>query len=84
MSVCRTTKTFVACVLVTLFAVPRSLLAQSHVVSAADLQTELVRTTQMRQHNLETVRQFLSSQRAESALASAHINSGQVQSAVRR
>jgi len=75
-------RTFVACVLVTLFAVPRSLMAQSHVVSAADLQTELVRTTQMRQHNLETVRQFLSSQRAESALASAHINAGQVQSAV--
>src|SRR5215469_10222222 len=75
-------RTFVACVLVTLFAVPRSLMAQSHVVSAAALQTELVRTTQMRQHNLETVRQFLSSERAESALSSAHINAGQVQSAV--
>ena len=73
---------FVACVLITLFAVPRSLLAQSHVVSAADLQTEVVRSSQTRQHNLETVRQFLSSQRAESALASAHINAGQVQSAV--
>ena len=49
-------RTFVACVLVTLFAVPRSLMAQTHVISAADLQTELVKSSQVRQQNLETVR----------------------------
>jgi hypothetical protein len=75
-------RTFVACLLVTIFAVPRSVLAQSHVVGAADLQKETVRSTQARKHDLETVRQFLSSQKAENALKSAHINAGQVQTAV--
>src|SRR5437763_8780465 len=42
----------------------------------------MVTSTQARQHNWETVRQFLSSQRAENALKSAHMNSGQVQTAV--
>jgi hypothetical protein len=74
-------RTFVACVLVMLFAVPRSLMAQ-HLVSPADLQAELVKASQARQHNLETVQQFLSSPKAEKALASAHINAGQVQDAV--
>jgi len=64
-----------------LFAVPRSLMAQ-HLVSPADLQAELVKNSQARQHNLETVQQFLSSPKAEKALASAHINAGQVQDAV--
>jgi predicted anti-sigma-YlaC factor YlaD len=39
--------------------------AQSHVVSPADLQKEMVAGTQARQHNVKTARQFLSSQRAE-------------------
>ena len=71
-----------ACILVTIFVVPPSLLAQSHVVSPADLQKEIVASTQARQHNLENVRDFLSSPRAENALKSAHINSEQVQTAV--
>jgi hypothetical protein len=71
-----------ACILVAIFAVPPSILAQSHLVSPADLQKELVASTQVRQHNLETVRQFLSSERAENALKSAHINPVQVQTAV--
>jgi hypothetical protein len=71
-----------ACILVTIFAVPSSLVAQSHVVSPSDLQKEVVASTQARQHNLETVRQFFSSQRAENAMKSAHINAEQVQTAV--
>jgi hypothetical protein len=71
-----------ACILVAIFAIPHSLLAQSHVVSPADLQKEMVASTQVRQNNLETVRQFLSSQRAENTLKSAHINPVQVQTAV--
>jgi hypothetical protein len=71
-----------ACILVAIFTVPPSLLAQSHLVSPADLQKELVAGTQVRQHNLETVRQLLSSERAENALKSAHINPVQVQTAV--
>src|SRR5207245_5926873 len=75
-------RALVACFLVTIFAVPPSLVAQSHVVSPADLQKEMVASTQARQHNLETVRQFLSSPRAENALKSAHMNPEQVQTAV--
>jgi hypothetical protein len=75
-------RALVACILVTIFSVPPSLLGQSHVVSPADLQKEMVTNTQARQHNLETVRQFLSSPRAENALRSAHMNPVQVQTAV--
>src|SRR5215470_3192454 len=75
-------RALVACILVAIFAVPPSILAQSHVVSPADLQKELVASTQVRQHNGETVRQFLSSQSAVNALKSAHINPVQVQTAV--
>jgi len=73
---------FVACMLVTIFAVPRSLLAQAHVVGTADLQKEMVTNTQIREHNLESVGQFLSSQKAENALKSAHMNPERVQAAV--
>ena len=75
-------RALVACFLVTIFAVPSSLVAQSHVVSPADLQKEMVASTQARQHSLETVRQFLSSPRAENALKSAHMNPEQVRTAV--
>jgi hypothetical protein len=73
---------FVACILVTIFAVPQGLFAQTHVVSSAALQNEAVRSSQARQHNLVIVRQFLSSQKAENALKSAHMSLGQVQTAV--
>jgi hypothetical protein len=73
---------FGACILVILLALPRSLFAQSHVVSTAELQTELLERTRMRQHNLEIVHQFLSSQTAKKAFASAHVNANQVQGAV--
>jgi len=74
----------VACVLLTIFAVPPSLLAQAaeHVVSPSDLQAQLVTSTQTRQHNLETLRQFLSSERAQKALRSAHMNPEQVKTSV--
>jgi hypothetical protein len=75
-------RAFVACILVTIFAVPPSLLAQSHVVSAADLQKETVTSTQARQHDLESVRRFLSSEKAENAFKSAHISPEKVQTAI--
>jgi hypothetical protein len=75
-------RALIACILVAIFTVPPSVVAQSHVVSPADLQKEMVANTQARQHNLETVKQFLSSPRAENALKSAHINAEQVQTAV--
>jgi hypothetical protein len=71
-----------ACFLVTIFAVPSTLVAEIHVVSPADLQNEVVRATQARQQNLETVRQFLSSEAAQKALKSAHMDPVQVKTAV--
>ena len=75
-------RALMACVLVVLFAVPMNLMAQTHVVSPADLQKEMLQATQTRQRNLETVQQFLSSPRAQKALQSAHMNPEQVKTAV--
>lgn len=72
----------VALVLVAIFLVPSNLLAQSHVVSPADLQKQVMSASQVREHNLQTVRNFLSTPTAEKALKSSHINSQQVQTAV--
>jgi len=73
-----------ACLLVTIFAVPPSLMAQasSHIVSPADLQKAALSATQVRQQNLASVRQFLSSDRATKALQSAHMDATQVKNAV--
>lgn len=72
----------VALVLVAVFLVPSDLLAQSHVVSPADLQQQVMSASQVREHNLQTVRNFLSTPTAEKALKSSHVNSQQVQTAV--
>ena len=72
----------IACILVTIFSVPSSLLAQIHVVSPADLQKEVVNATQRRELNVEKVRQFLSSEMAQKALKTAHMNSEQVKTGV--
>ena len=71
-----------ACILVMIFAVPQSLLAQAHVVSPADLQHQLLAASQARQSNLETVERFLSSPTAVKALSSLQVNASQVTSAV--
>ena len=78
----RFARVLTACVLVTFFLLPSEALAQSHVVNPADLQKEMVKSTQARQHNLDTVRQFLSTPRAEKALKSAKMDPVQVKTAV--
>ena len=70
-----------ACALA-LFAIPQNLAAQTHVVSTADLQKAAVAATQSRQHNIETVQQFLSSPSADKALKTARIDAKQVTQAV--
>ena len=70
------------CFLAAIFAIPPALVAQVHVVSPAELQQQAVSATQLRQHNLETVRQFLSSPRAEKAMESAHMDTQQVKTAI--
>jgi hypothetical protein len=72
----------VVSVLALWFAAPQGVLAQSHVVSPSDLRKEVVTASQTRQHNLEVVRGFLSSDQARTALKSAHMDPEQVNSAV--
>ena len=71
-----------AIVLGVILAVHPNLLAQTHVVTAGELQKEAVARTRARQHNVETVTQFLSSPTAKKALKSAHLNATQVKTAV--
>jgi len=81
-SVWQPIRAVMAGILVVIFAFPSNLVAQAHVVSPADLQKETIATSQARQRNLQTVIQFLSSQRAQKALKSAHMAPQQVKTAV--
>jgi hypothetical protein len=72
----------VAILLVALFIVPTDALAQSHVVSPADLQKEAIAASQVRQHNLDSVQRLLSTPAAEKALKSAKMDTQQVKTAV--
>ena len=71
-----------ACGLAFLFAVPQNLVAQSHVVSPAELQKATLAATAARQQNIETIRQFLSTPAADKALKQAQIDAQQVKQAV--
>ena len=66
------------------FAVPQSVVAQAvdHLVSPSDLQRAAVGASQQRQQNLDTLRAFLSSDKATKAMKSAHMNPQQVTEAV--
>ncbi|HEY6273348.1 MAG TPA: hypothetical protein VIX19_15315 [Terriglobales bacterium] len=66
----------------TILQSPATLLAQNHVVSPADLQKEVVQASQARQHNLDTVKRFLSTPTAEKAMKSAQIDPREVNAAV--
>ena len=71
-----------ASTLAVVFMIPQDCLAQSHVVSLAELQSATVAATQAREQNIETVRAFVSSPAAEKALKSAHLDSQKVKTAV--
>jgi len=66
------------------FALPQNLLAEgaAHLVSPSDLQQAVVQASTVRQQNVEKVREFFTSERADKALRSAHINPEQVRNAV--
>jgi hypothetical protein len=81
-SVWQPVRILMAGMLIVLYAFPSNLAAQAHVVSPADLQQETMAASQARQRNLQTVTQFLSSQRAQKALRSAHMDPTQVKTAV--
>ena len=70
-------------VLAAIFALPQNLLAEgAHVVSSSDLQQAAVQASTVRRQNVEKVREFFSSERADKALRSAHVNPEQVKNAV--
>lgn len=73
-----------ALVLAAVFALPQNLLAEgaAHVVSPSDLQQAAVQASTVRQQNVDKVREFFSSERADKALRSAHMNPEQVKNAV--
>jgi hypothetical protein len=77
-------KALVTTALVTIFAIPQSLIAQSseHLVSPTELQKAVVDASRERQQNLETLNQFFSSEKAKKALESAHQNPEQVKNAI--
>lgn len=72
----------IALIVTMFFQLSVPLPAQTHVVSPADLQKELVTASQTRLHNVDTVRQFLSTPAAEKAMKSARIDSREVKTAV--
>lgn len=63
---------------------PQNLAAQAgqHLVSPDDLQRATVDDTQARQRNLDTLNRFFSSDQAQKALQSAHMNPQKVKDAV--
>jgi len=75
-------RVLIACLFITLFAIPPDVLAQDHVVTPSDLQKEMVNASQARQHNLDTIQRFLATPAAEKALKSAKIDVQQVKTAV--
>jgi CHASE3 domain sensor protein len=64
------------------FMIPQDALAQSHVVSPAELQSAATASSQARQQNLDTLQQFVSSPTAQRALKSAHMDAQQVKNSV--
>ena len=72
----------IATVQVALFIVPTDALAQSHVVSPADLQKAATSASQVRQHNLDSIQHLLSTPTAEKALKAAKVDVRQVKTAV--
>lgn len=73
-----------AALLVTAFAVPQPIAAQTtdHLVSPSDLNKAAQDATHARQQNIGTLRDFLSSPKAQKALEQAHMNPVEVQNAV--
>jgi hypothetical protein len=80
----QTSRVATAFVLAAFFALPQSLVAQvaTHVVSSSELQQAAVKASAVRQQNMEQVQQFFSSEKAERAMRSAHMNPQQVKNAV--
>jgi hypothetical protein len=64
------------------FAIPQGALAQDHVVPPSDLQKDVSAVSATRQKNLAQVEGFLSSDAAQQAMKSAHVDPQQVKNAI--
>ena len=62
---------------------PQGIIAQDHVVSSADVKRDLQSSSAQRQEQLAKVENLLGREDAQKAMADAHIDYKQVQSAVR-
>ena len=73
-----------ACVLVMIFSIPQNLFAQAaeHVVSPSEMRKAVVDASLVRQQNLDTLKEFFSSETAQQALKAAHTDPEQVKKAV--
>jgi hypothetical protein len=82
--VLRFARFFAGSVLMVVFLVPQNVVAQAaqHVVAPSDLNKAAVDASQAREKNVETLNQFLSSDKAQQALQSANIDPQQVKKAV--
>jgi predicted double-glycine peptidase len=69
-------------ILIAVVGIPAGLMAQTHVVSPAELQQQVLSASQTRQQNLQKVDSFLSSAAAAKALATASIDPQEVKTAV--
>ncbi len=80
----RLARPFMSAILIAAFISPRSLAAQTsqHLVSPTELQKAAVDASQVRQQNLQTLNGFFSSDQAQKALESAHMNPQEVKKAV--
>jgi hypothetical protein len=65
-------------------ATPQDALAQNHVVSPLELQKDVAASSASRQKNVAQVEGFLSSEEAQRAMKSAHVNYQEVKNAVRQ
>jgi hypothetical protein len=83
-TVLRFARSFAGAVLIVVFLIPQNSVAQAaqHLVSPSDLNKAAVDASQAREKNLETLNQFLSSDKAQEALQSANIDPQQVKKAV--
>jgi hypothetical protein len=73
-----------ACILITIFSIPQSLLAQTaeHLVTPTEMQKAVVDASRARQRNLDTLKDFFSSEKAQQTLKAAHTDPEQVKKAV--
>ena len=72
-----------ACILAAVVVFPVSLFAETaHVVSPSDFTQQAVAASQVRQHNIATVRKFISNPVAAQTLQKAHVDVEEVKSAV--